>query len=105
MDAAVATEEVIIKARGRKDAYGQEAVTRPEIIEERIDELVQGYTAAKEAAEQSSEAIKKAAEDSGYNTKAVRALVLARASDSVQERRRDAEQQLELFNEVGALGG
>ena len=105
MDASVATENAISKAKGRKDADKQEAVTRPKIIAERIEELVRGYSAAKDAAEASSEAIKAAAEASGYNTKSVRALVAARFTDTVDERRRDADQQLELFNEVGALGG
>ena len=108
MDAATATQDAIGKAkgaRGRKDADKQESVTKPQEIEKRIDELVRGYNAAQEAAEASSDAIKAAAEASGYNVKNVRSLVIARVKDTVQERRRDAEQQLELFNEVGALGG
>ncbi len=108
MDAATATQDAIGKAkgaRGRKDADKQEAATKPQEIEKRIDHLVKGYIAAKDAAEQSSDDIKAAAEASGYNVKNVRVLIVARVNDTMQERRRDAEQQLELFNEVGALGG
>ena len=110
MDAATATDEVISKARGkrttgRKDASGQEAIQHPEIIEERIEELTALYKASLDASDKSSDAIKAAAEASGYNTKNVRALIIARVNDTVRERRRDAEQQLQLFNEVGALGG
>jgi predicted DNA-binding protein len=110
MDAQAATDEVIKRARGksasaRKDSSGQEATLHPEIIEEHIDELVADYEAAQDAADKSSDGIKKVAEESGYNTKNVRALIIARVKNTVRERRRDCEQQLELFNKVGALGG
>ncbi len=101
MDAATVANGAIKKARGRKDSEKQEAVTKPQVIEKRIEELVRGYRAAQDAAEDSSNAIKKAAEDSGYNTKSVRALVVARAGESFQEKKRDLEQQMELFSEVG----
>lgn len=103
-----AVDEVINKAKGaraRKDADKQEATTKPLVIKDRIEELVHGYNAAKEAAEHSSEAIKKAAEDSGYNSAAVRKFVVARAGESYEEKKRDVEQQLELFDNIGLLSG
>lgn len=95
------TEAAKPKARGRKDAAKQEAVTKPEVIEGRIDELVWLHKAAAEASNDESEAIKAAAEASGYNAKAVRAIVVARAGENFAEKKRDLEQQLELFEEVG----
>lgn len=100
--------DVIGKAkgtRGRKDASKQEATTKPSVIKERIEELVRGYKKAQDASEASSDAIKKAAEDSGYNTKAVRAFIVARAGESFEERKRDCEQQMELFDNIGLLSG
>ena len=101
MQTAVEVIEKAKGARGRKDADKQESVTKPQEIEKRIDNLVQGYKAAKDAAEESSEAIKAAAEVSGYNAKAVRALVVARAGEAFEEKKRDVAQQYELFEEVG----
>lgn len=88
------------KAAGRKGGK-QEAVTRPDMVAERIDQLERLAVKANEAAKDLSDAIKKVAEDSGYNAAAIKSLVAARVGDKFEERKRGAEQQLELFNEVG----
>jgi hypothetical protein len=89
------------KPRGRKDADKQEAVTKPQVVEKRIVELVQLHIAAHDASEAESDAIKKCAEDSGYNASAIKKFIVARAGDKFLEKKRDCEQQMELFEEVG----
>lgn len=89
------------KATGRKNADKQEAVTQPKIVKERIDELVTLYNAAGEAQAKFNDGVKATAEKSGYNASAVRKFVLARAGEKYAEAKRLAEQQMELFDEVG----
>jgi hypothetical protein len=89
------------RGQGRKDPERHPAVKEPNVIVERIDELVHLHNKAKEAKEDFSEAIAKAAEDSGYLASVVRKLVTARASEKFEERHREVEQQYELFDEVG----
>ncbi len=101
MEAAAETDKAIRKAKGRKDAEKQGAVTKPDVIEKRIKELIRLHVAAKEAATDESEAIKAAAEASGYNASNIRSLVVARAGDNFVEKKRNVEQQYELFDEVG----
>lgn len=86
--------------KGRMDADKQPAVKRPEVIAERIDELVTLHTKAQAAAEKAREAVTKAAEDSGFLASAVGKLVNARAGDKFEEKHREIEQQKELFDEV-----
>jgi hypothetical protein len=96
--------EVIGKAKGtraRKDASKQEGVTQPQVIAKKIDELVKLYKEAHASGEVFSDAVKAAAEASGYNAKAVRSLVVARAGESFLDKKRDVDQQYELFEEVG----
>ena len=95
------TETEVRKPRGRKNADKQEAVTKPQVVEAKIDDLVVLHKAAVTAAEEESEAIKKCAEESGYNAGAIKKLVVARAGDKFQEKKRDIGQQYELFEEVG----
>ena len=87
--------------KGRMDADKQPAVKQPKIIAERIDDLVRLHNKAKSAGEASSGAIAKAAEDSGYLASAVRKLVTAKAGEKFEEKHREVEQQMELFDEVG----
>jgi len=89
------------KPAGRQDRSGQEAVTKPTVVAEKIDQLERLAVKANEAAKDFSDAVKKAAEASGYTAAAIRALVTARVGDTFPEKRRSVEQQLELFNEVG----
>ena len=88
-------------AKGRMDGDKQPAVQQPKIISERIDELVRLKTKADDAAESFADGIKKAAEDSGYLASVVRKFVVARAGEQFEEKKRQCEQQLELFEEVG----
>lgn len=102
-----AVDEVISKAkgtRGRKNAEKQEAVCKPEVVEKRMKELVRLHIASKEAATDESEAIKATAEASGYNASNIRALVVANAGDAFADKKRNVEQQYELFDEVGEVG-
>lgn len=90
--------------RGAKGRVGEEktpAAKQPKVVAERIDELVRLHNAAKSAQEASQEAIAKAAEDSGYLASAVKKLVVARAGEKFEETKRNVEQQMELFDEVG----
>jgi hypothetical protein len=104
MDAALATDKAIDKAKGpkgRKDGEKQEMVTQPQVVRDRMPDMVRLYKAADAAGVQFSEAVKATAEASGYNTKAVRARILAEANDTFEEKKRDVSQQMELFTEVG----
>jgi uncharacterized protein (UPF0335 family) len=89
------------KAAGRKGRDKQEAVTKPEVVAEKIEHLERLAIKANEAAKDLSDAIKTLAEVSGYNASAIKALVAARVGDKFADKRRNAEQQLELFDEVG----
>jgi hypothetical protein len=83
------------------DADKQPAAQQPQVIADRIDELVKLKGAADDAAESYADSITKAAEDSGYLASVVRKFVTARAGEKFEERKRECEQQLELFEEVG----
>ena len=89
------------KAPGRQERDGQEAVTRPDVVADKIDHLERLEMAARTAAKDASDAIKKVAEASGYTAATLKKLVVARVSDKFGERLRDTKQQLELFTEVG----
>ena len=88
-------------ARGRKDSEGQDAVIKPQVIEDRVDELVELHDKAAAAGEIYAEAVKKAAEDSGLLSSVVRKFVAARAGEKFDEVRRRVEQLSLLFDEVG----
>lgn len=89
------------KPKGRKDPERQEAVLRHEVIEKRIEELTKLHHRIKDAQEAFSEAIKRAATDSGFNASVVRRFVAARASEEYEKRRRDSAQLELLFEEMG----
>ena len=83
---------------GRKDSEGQEAVIEQGVIEDREDELVALKVAAVEAAENYSEAIKKAAEDSGYNAATVRKFIEAKAGDKFDATKKKVTQLALIFD-------
>lgn len=85
------------RAAGRKDALGQEQVTKPEVIATRMSQLESLYNELRDARGDFNEAIKAAAEDSGYNASAVRSHVVATCNDKLDAMRQKASQQLELF--------
>lgn len=89
------------KPAGRQDRSGQEAVTKPTVVAEKVEQLERLAIKANEAARDFSDAVKKAAEASGYTAAVIRSLVSARVGDKFNDKKRTVEQQLELFNEVG----
>jgi hypothetical protein len=97
----MSTEGTQRKVRGRKDADKQEAITQPDVINGRIDELLRLYGASQSAGVEFSDAVKAAAEASGYNVAAIRKFVVARAGENFADKKRDLQQQMELFDEVG----
>jgi len=83
------------------DHEHQPAVKKPKVIADRIEQLVRLHNKAKETAEEEKEAIVKAGEDSGYPASVVRKFVVARAGENFEEKKRQCELQMELFEEVG----
>ena len=88
------------KPKGRMDADKQPAVTKPQVIMQRVDELVKLQRKANDAADAAKDAISKAAEDSGYLASTVNKLVKAKVGEKFEEKHREVEQQAELFDEV-----
>lgn len=86
--------------KGRKDAQKQEKVIDLKIIKDRLPELKSLKAKAKTASTDYSDGIKAAAKDSGLNSSAVRRFVDACIGDSIEERKRDAEQLSLLFDEI-----
>lgn len=99
--ASALAKDAIEKAGGRKGRDNQEAVTRPQEVEDQIVKLEKLCVAAQDAAKDYSNAVKKVAEKSGYLASNIKALVSARVKDRFSDKKRDAERQLELFHEVG----
>lgn len=97
----VEKEEKAEGAAGRTGRDQQQAVTQPQVVGEKIEELERLGMKAKDAAASYSKAVKVVAEKSGYLASNIRALVEARLGDKFEGKKRDAEQQLELFSEVG----
>lgn len=86
---------------GRVNKDAESVSQKPQIVAERIDELVRLHLRAKDCAAEATEAIEKAATDSGYKASVVKKLVTAKAGDKFEEKHREVEQQAELFDEVG----
>ena len=86
---------------GRKSRDGQEAVPQPRVVGDKIQELEELALKANAASDALNAAIKKTAETSGYLASTIRKLVNARMKDKFADKKRDAEQTLELFTEVG----
>lgn len=95
-------------ARGRRDSDGQEKTPEPAKVEKLLPNLIKLYEAKVAAAEALSDATKKAAEKSGFNTSALKKFVKARAEadgseeDPFDDRKREAEQLVLLFEKVGS---
>jgi hypothetical protein len=88
------------KDAGRMDENKQPMVKKPQIVAERLDELVELANKASTASERAKEAVTKCAEDSGFLASAVNKLVRAKAGDKFEEKHREVEQQKELFDEA-----
>lgn len=91
-------------ARGRSDG-GQEAVIKLEAVSVSIEELVNLKKAADAAGEALDEAIKATAEKAGLLSKVVRSLVLARANDKFDDKKKEVDQLALVFDEVGLNTG
>ena len=95
------------RARGRRDNDGQEKTPEPKVVEKLMPNLLKLYEAKVAAGEALSDATKKAAEKSGFNTGALKKFVKARAEadgsddDPFDDRKREAEQLVLLFEQVG----
>lgn len=87
-------------ARGRQDRGGQEKVIDKTHLVEKIPHLVKLHTAAKEAGKDLSSAIKKVAEKSGLLASVVRKVVVAKAGENFDEKKKEAEQLALMFDEV-----
>ena len=99
MDAA--TEEVIAKAKGRKDASGQEAIIKMKVAGDARKHLVKLLIAKQEAAEDYSAAIKAKAEAAGIQASVLGKYISAIAGEKYEEKKRDAEQLALCFDELG----
>lgn len=82
---------------GRKDNSGQEAVITRDVIYKREEELVRLNVKAKDAAEDYSTAINKAAEDSGLNAAAVRKYIASKANDTFAADKKKVQQLALVF--------
>ena len=101
MDAATQTEEVISKAKSRKDADKQEAVITMKPVKDKIDDLIALYVKAGKASDKLNDAIKAVAEKAGLLASVVRKFVTARAGEKFQEEARKVEQLSLIFEEIG----
>lgn len=87
--------------RGRKAKMrvegGQEKVQDLTALDDKMEHLIDTYNSAKERATDFSEAVKAAAESSGFLTKVVRQLVIAKAGEKFEDRKREVGQLSLLF--------
>lgn len=88
------------KARGRKTKDKQEAVIKPDVLRERMGELVKLKKAADSAAVELNDAIKAAAEKSGLLATVVRKAVVASAGEDFEAKHREVEQLQLAFEAV-----
>ena len=105
MDTATQAATAISKASGRRDKQGQEVVIKMKELEERIVDLVELHIKAGRAKDALNDAIKGAAEKCGLQASVVSKFVSVRAGENFQEKKRDAEQLMLCFDEIGLLGG
>lgn len=85
------------QVKGRQTADGDEAVIKHKVLLDRKDELVELMVKANDAAGQLADALKKTAEDSGYNTAMVRKRIAAEVNDRMDSERKKAAQLALVF--------
>jgi hypothetical protein len=102
MDAALATDKAISKARGRKDTTGTEVVMQTKPIKEMLKDLILLETRRAAATEKFNDQVKAVAEKAGFLSSVVRRIVKAHAGESFEEEKRKVEQLGIVFDEVGA---
>ena len=90
------------KARslGRQGKDKQEAVLKSTVLKERMSQLVKLKTAADEASQNLNDAIKAAAEKSGFLASVVRKVVVAKAGEDFEGKHREVEQLQLAFDAV-----
>lgn len=87
-------------ARGRQDRSGQEKVIDKTHLVEKVPYLVELHTRARDAQKDLSGAIKAVAEKSGLLASVVRKIIVAKAGESFDEKKKEAEQLALMFDEV-----
>lgn len=91
------------KPPGRRNADGSTNKPKPEVVQERLGEMVHLLGIAKTGAEAYDEAVVKLAEDSNYNTAELRKRIAAEYKGNVAETAAKIKQQLDLFENVGVV--
>lgn len=87
-------------ARGRQDRSKQEKVIDMSKLTEKIDHLVNLHKATKDASADYSAAIKVVAEKAGLLASVVRRFVVAKAGESFDDKKKEAEQLALVFDEI-----
>lgn len=87
-------------ARGRQDRSGQEKVIEVAKLTEKLPHLQSLYTTAKDANKDLSDAIKAVAEKSGLLASVVRKIVVAKAGENYDDKKKEAEQLEMVFGEL-----
>jgi len=99
METQVSTEgKRTRRAKGRQDRTGQETVINVDALNEAMPKLVKLRQTLAEAAADYSEAVKLAAEKSGYLAAVIRRLADAKAGDKFDDVKRIVDQMAEAFS-------
>lgn len=80
------------KARGRVSKDHQEAALNDSVLRDLSQELVRLKKSADDEAELYSDAVKAAAEKTGYNASTIRSVIAALASDDFEDKKSKVEQ-------------
>lgn len=89
------------EVRGRKDREKQEVVIKIAALRDNVADMVVLHNKAQEAATVLNDKIKAVAEKAGLLASVVRKIVVARAGENWQERKRECEQLNLCFDEIG----
>lgn len=85
---------------GRKESQGQEKVIEMDALRQSLPELIQLYGSAQEAKAKLSDAVKAVAEKSGLLSSTVKRVVKAKANQTWEEAKRNAQQLSLVFEEI-----
>jgi hypothetical protein len=86
------------KAKGRKGADKQEAALKDTVLRDLSQELVRLKKSADGEAEAYGDAVKAAAEKTGYNASTIRSVIAALASDDFEDKKGKVEQLALAFD-------
>jgi len=87
-------------ARGRQDRSGQKKAIDMSKLTDRLDHLVNLHGRAKTAARDLSDAVKAVAEKSGLLASVVRKVVVAKAGEGFEDKKKEAAQLALAFDEI-----